>query len=593
MEMEIMKRINSEQMVRELKRISLRFPLTLMFILSLTGWQLYVDASTWQFEPLYIVFHLGIILSATSQLFYEHFFKKKPKLRLLLYGTVLVFVGLYYFYLMNSYFVIDDPWQFYSIPGIRTMILFFVIQILFIWVPTLKTNFNFSDTFLVTFKAYFIASFFSIILYLGIFSVFMLFEFLFFSLGFEWLLNLSILIFQCFAPILFIRFIPEYDALDSNQATSQNTTQSPFDIPKFLHHLISYILIPVMTVLTGIIVVYILTNITGNFFRENMLEGLLLSYAISGWILLILSEAIDNKIAQTFRKIFPIALIFVIILQMVSTFLQIQEVGVTHGRYIILMFGVGSIISAIWYIFKKNRLQILPIVAMVLGLISLIPPIDALTISVNQQRGRINDVLNKYEMLVDSDEVVPNSEVSEEDQEVIQDSLNYLSEIHALNQLEWLPEEYYYREDEYLGFVSKRDPWEQDRMDREELNQTYVFLSEDYPVIPVGDFEQMFDLSLSNGDDFIEFVEMNEEVHSIRVDLEDGFLIEMDADSFEEPLEFDFSYVLDEFEGKTNQSLSREDLTFTEEVDDYQVQIVVEYLDISGDYLQIDFYLLF
>ena len=162
---------------------------------------------------------------------------------------------------------------------------------------------------------------------------------------------------------------------------------------------------------------------------------------------------------------------------MVSTFLQIQEVGVTHGRYIILMFGVGSIISAIWYIFKKNRLQILPIVAMVLGLISLIPPIDALTISVNQQRGRINDVLNKYEMLVDSDEVVPNSEVSEEEQEIIQDSLNYLSEIHALNQLEWLPEEYYYREDEYLGFVSKRDPWEQDRMDREELNQTYVFLS--------------------------------------------------------------------------------------------------------------------
>src|SRR5690625_5785671 len=219
MEMEIMKRINSEQMVRELKRISLRLPLTLMFILSLTGWQLYVDASTWQFEPLYIVFHLGIILSATSQLFYEHFFKKKPKLRLLLYGTVLVFVGLYYFYLMNSYFVIDDPWQFYSIPGIRTMILFFVIKILFICDPTLKTNFNFSDTILVTFKAYFIASFFSIILYLGIFSVFMLFEFLFFSLGFEWLLNLSILIFQCFAPILFIRFIPEYDALDSNQAT--------------------------------------------------------------------------------------------------------------------------------------------------------------------------------------------------------------------------------------------------------------------------------------------------------------------------------------------------------------------------------------
>src|SRR5699024_9737108 len=123
---------------------------------------------------------------------------------------------------------------------------------------------------------------------------------------------------------------------------------------------------------------------------------------------------------------------------------------------------------------------------------------DALTISVNQQRGRINDVLNRYEMLVDSDEVVPNSVVSEEEQEIIQDSLNYLSEIHALNQLEWLPEEYYYREDEYLGFVSKRDPWGQDQMERDEFNQRYVFRSEDYSVILVGDFEQMFDLSLSN-----------------------------------------------------------------------------------------------
>ena len=33
--------------------------------------------------------------------------------------------------------------------------------------------------------------------------------------------------------------------------------------------------------------------------------------------------------------------------------------------YIILMFGVGSVISGVWYIFKKNHLQLLPIIAII------------------------------------------------------------------------------------------------------------------------------------------------------------------------------------------------------------------------------------
>lgn len=588
-----MKRVSSEKIMKQLKEIIFRFPLSMIFISILTGWQLYSEETFVLYEPTFLLLVLGIILSATSQLFYENFFKKRLQMRWVLYGIVVAFVFIYHFYLSYSYSIVDDPWNFYSIPGIRTMILYFVTVILFIWAPTIKSKIKFSDSFLVTFKAYFVSGFFSVVLFLGIFFTFLLFEFLFFSLETDWISYSSKLIFYFFAPVLFLTFIPDYHSLAIESENNEQIIEQTINMPKLLHHLISYILIPIMAVLTGIIVVYILTNLTGDFFSENILEGLLLSYAINGWILLILADSIENKMAEWFKKIFPIALIFVIILQMISTFLQIQEVGMTHGRYIILMFGVGSVISGGWYIFKKNSLQILPIVAIIAGLISLTPPIDALTISVNQQRSRINDVLKEYDMMIDSRQVVPNPEVSEADQETIQESLNYLSEISALNQLEWLPEQYYYREDEYLGFVSERDPWEQDGNYREEMNQTDVHLDEDYPMIPVGDFERMFDLSLNNEEDFIEFIEMKGELHSVRVDLEDRFMIEIDADSFEAPLEFDFSDVLDEFEGETNLSLPREDLTFTEEIDDYKVQIMIEYLDISGDYLQIDFYLLF
>lgn len=588
-----MKRISSEKIVNDLKRITLRFPLTMIFILILTGWQLYSEETIWLFEPTFLLLITGIIFSATSQLFYERFFQKKPKMRWILYGIVIVFVFLYHFYLTFSYSLIDGSWSFYSIPGIRTMILYFVAIILFIWAPTIRSKIKFSDSFLATFKAYFIAGFFSTILFLGIFFTFLLFEFLFFTLDINWFSYSTTLIYYFFAPVLVLTLIPDYHLLNSEVETNAKRIEQTINMPKFLHHLISYILIPIMAVLTGIIVVYILTNLTGEFFTENILEGLLLNYAINGWILLILADSIENKMAQWFKRIFPIALIFVIAFQMISTFLQIQEVGVTHGRYIILLFGVGSIISGIWYILKKNRLQILPIVAIVAGVIAFTPPIDVLTISVNQQRDRINDVFNKYDMMVDPDYVIPNPNVSIEDQEIIQESLNYLSEINALNQLEWLPEEYYYREDEYLGFEEERSPWDQGGQYREEINQTDVYLTEENPNIPIDGFEQIFDLSLGSGyDNFSKIIELKGEEHAVDIRLDEEFIIQIDADSLEEPLEFDFSYVIDDFRGETDLSLSREELTFTEEIDGYEVQIIIEYLNISGDYIQMDLYLL-
>ena len=588
-----MKRISSEKIVSELKQIIFRFPLTVVFILLLTAWQIYTKESVGTFEPTFLLLIIGIIFSATSQLFYERFFKQRVQMRWILYGLVIIFVLLYRFYLSSSHSLIDDSWNFYSIPGIRTMILYFVAVILFIWAPTIKSKIKFSDSFLVTFKTYFITSFFSIILFLGVIFTFSLFEFLFFTIKMDWFFYSSVFIFCLFAPILFLTFIPDYFSIEPESINEERTVEQSVHMPKFLHHLISYILIPVMAILTGIIVVYILINLRGKFFTENILEGLLLSYAINGWILLILADSIENKMALWFKKIFPIALIFVLIFQMISTFLQIREVGVTHGRYIILMFGVGSVISGVWYIFKKNHLQLLPIVAIIAGLISLTPPIDALTISVNQQRGRINDVLNKYDMLIDSNHVTPNPDVSINDQETIQESLNYLSEIRALNQLEWLPEKYYYREDEYLGFVTEHNSWGQDGNYREEINQANVSLDEEHPNIPISEFEQIFDLSLGdNFDDFSESVDLKGEAHVINVQLDEEFIIEMDADRLEEPLEFDFSYVLEDFKGRGSLSLPRENLTFTEEIDDYQVQIIISYLNISGNYMQMDFYLL-
>ena len=87
-----MKRISSEKIVSELKQIIFRFPLTVVFILLLTAWQIYTKESVGTFEPTFLLLIIGIIFSATSQLFYERFFKQRVQMRWILYGLVIIFV---------------------------------------------------------------------------------------------------------------------------------------------------------------------------------------------------------------------------------------------------------------------------------------------------------------------------------------------------------------------------------------------------------------------------------------------------------------------------------------------------------------------
>lgn len=70
----MMKRLSSESLSNQFKSIVLRFPLTLLFIIFLTIWELYTIETSNFFGAIEIVLTTGILLSIASQLFYERFF---------------------------------------------------------------------------------------------------------------------------------------------------------------------------------------------------------------------------------------------------------------------------------------------------------------------------------------------------------------------------------------------------------------------------------------------------------------------------------------------------------------------------------------
>lgn len=581
-----MKTISSEKIFLGFKKILYRFPLAILFSVILTGYQL-KDQSFLFFDEsiVYITLMVGFIFSIIAQFVYEEFFEKKEQIRWGLYGLALLIAGIYYMLASRSVHLVDDSWQIYSIPGIRTMIFYFTSLVGLIWVPTLKNKHRFPESFLTMFRAFFITAFFSIVLYLGVWSIISLFEFLFFSLKSDWWTNISIIITNLFAPILFLSFLPD-------SSIREESEEAEPELSKFLYNLITYIFIPINAVLTGIIVVYIVTNLNAGFFRDSALETLVLSYTISGWILLNLADSITHTIAKWFKKIFPFSLIFVLVFQMIATFFQIQRIGITHGRYLILLFGIASVISATWYILKKHDLSLVPIVALVAGTLALIPPIDAVGVSVRAQRNRVNQLLETNEMLVDSTKIERETgqNVPEDEQKEIMESIRYLHGINALNQLEWLPEDYYYRTNEYLGFNISEETIDTPE-DYEDIN---LYFSEEELHIETEGYSNLYYL-LVDGENspYKKEVRVDEEKYDLEVTFEDEFLLKFIPKEGGEEFQYDFTYILEDYKGKEPRDYKQDELTFEETDGDLTVQIIIQYMFSTDDYQDVQFYLLY
>ena len=119
------------------------------------------------------------------------------------------------------------------------------------------------------------------------------------------------IIFILFAPVYFLSLIPVYYGKSDENEPGEGMEPKADKIdkmancPKYLEILISYIIIPLTAVFTLILGVYIATNIGSDFWTDNLLEPMIVSYSITVILVYILASRLENRFAQLFRKIFP------------------------------------------------------------------------------------------------------------------------------------------------------------------------------------------------------------------------------------------------------------------------------------------------
>lgn len=424
-----------------------RFPVSILFfILSavITSYSISAGFDDYYFKFLFF-FLIGAAVFMVLQLYIERFAKSK-KARFLA-GITAVSAAVAYYLILE--FTKDELG---TDTVIRTVVLLFVLLISFIWIPAVKSKFDFSDSFMAFFKSFFTVAFYSGVMFLGIALIFMAIDMLIVNVDSKAYSHVLNIIAFVYAPLHFLSLIPVYPGFAQNgrKEINENTDvnvigenmdgrlKKAIEPSKFLEGLVSYIIIPITVVFTFILLLYIVLNITGDFWKDNLMESLLVAYSITVITVYLLAYAIKNRWAGFFRKIFPKVLIPVVLFQTISSVLKIGELGITAGRYYVIMFGIFATVTAfIFSIRPKGRTNIIAPILIVLSLISVIPPTDAFSVSRKNQISRLTRVLEENNMLKDG-QIIPNEDISQDDKRVIVNSVQYLNRMNYAKDIGWL-----------------------------------------------------------------------------------------------------------------------------------------------------------
>ncbi len=473
-----------------LKNMSLaitRFWFSIIVFILTTGTVMFAIETETDLSKEILTLVMAGLLGIAVRLICERLSNRPFQIPLLLYANVLLFSVGYYLYLYYTDFYL-------YLTSVRSGILVFIICMSIIWIPSIKRDeFAFSRSFMVFVKAQFVAILFSLVLMLGLYAIVGAYSFLIQTVDYTIYAHIGALTWFGFFTLYFLSLIPHFPT--TIESADDNYLRAAM-VPRFLEILLSYIIIPVIIAYTLILLLYIIQNITGDFWNNNLLEPLLVSYVVAGWFTLFLIDTLENKTVRLFKKLFPPLLFIVTALQGASSFIKFQQLGITDGRYFILLFVIFSTLSSLIYLFWHRKMAWIPGLLIFLSIISILPYIDAVSIGTYSQTQQLETTLNRNDMLANNT-IQPNSKLSTVDKKRIVESYNYLQKVDELDKLPYFD----------TNYLSSREFAEVFGFDRYSLdtptpNQGYPQAKNIYIDM---DQEQGLQLDVSNANLFVPF----------------------------------------------------------------------------------------
>ncbi|MEI8216669.1 MAG: DUF4153 domain-containing protein [Eubacteriales bacterium] len=448
-----MKRIKEifKVMIKGMSVAALRFPLTVLSLLaaaSLICMEIYKGGAPGLLtQKIIVTLIVSSVLGMCAQFSWERF-EKLSKYRLAIHGGSLL--------LAIGYFLIVWPApELTAEIGIRTAIAVFALICAVLFIPTIAKKSDLSADFnqvaLVHFKSAFTSVLFSGVLSGGLAAIIAAVDILLFKVNTNAYAYMFTIVWVLFATIYYLSLLPNFNKFGEEGNVK---LEKAISYPKFLEILISYIAIPLISAYTLVLVAYFIKILVTFNWPNGQVAIMVLFYSAIGLVVFVLSSSIENKFNIFYRMTFPKILIPIVVMQLVSVFIRINEYGITESRYYVVLFGIFSIIIAvilsIWPI-KRNKF--IAIIAAILALISIIPPIDAFTISRNSQISRVEIMLQDQGILKDQ-KLYPKADVPKQTKAEVTSILSYLDNRSSLKYITWLPKDFklYENMEKTIGF---------------------------------------------------------------------------------------------------------------------------------------------
>ncbi|MDD2215993.1 MAG: DUF4153 domain-containing protein [Eubacteriales bacterium] len=549
-----------------------RYPLTTVFLLAGAIINGIAISKETEYFKLLLTFLVGAFLSSTAQVIYERFFNR-PSSRYVLMGLVIL--------LTAGYYLIIRPSPHLSMEiGIRTGIALFAVLITFIWVPSIRSSVSFNESFMIAFKTFFNTLFFSGILFGGVSIIIRTIDLLLFNVDYTAVAHTANIIFILFAPIYFLSLIPVYPGVEDWE--KKEVVDKRAYCPRFLEILISYIIIPLIAVFTIILLVYIIINIREDFWKDNLLEPMLVSYSITVILVYILASRQQNKFALFFRRVFPKVLVPIVLFQAISSVLKLGDMGVTHMRYFVILYGIFAMASGILLSFLPIRKNgVIAAMLIVFAVISILPPVDAFTVSRASQTGILKEVLVRNDMLVNNS-IRPKEGISGKDKQIISEAVTYLSMMQYTDNIQWLPNNFDMYKDFYktFGFKKYDEPIEKDQM-------LFMGLKPEYALDVAGyDHFVRMSITIPGKENYVKICDIAKgDKHYIlekNITQGQGDIL-LSGENGEEIIRYQTREIFDSFKGyhSIDGMLTVEEATFTKENNLVKMTLVIQNLEIN------------
>lgn len=412
-----------------------RFPLAITSLISETILLYYIisldkDPSTFYLKIVFIF--LVLIVEGISVEFLIERFNRSLKFKQFAYLCALALVTIYAFIIWPS------PEIDYLV-GTRTVVALFALTCAGLYIPSYKNAFEFNLVALTAFKAMFTSVLYAFVLFLGLFATIASIDILLFNVDEKMYAYTAVTVWGLFMVTYFLSLLPDFNSQEESDIEKRNEI---INFPKILLILISYIAVPLVGIYSLVLIAYIVKIIVTFVWPIGQLGPMVLAYSIAGLVVYILASNLKNAFAKAYQHFFPMIWIPVVITQLISITIRLAAYGITESRYYLALFGLYSLGMGIYLVFKPvvNN-QKIALIAMIVALVSIVPPVDAFTISRWSQKTRLTKILEEANLLVNG-EIKPNADVSLEVRKETTSIMEYMDRRHYLADLSYLPSDF-------------------------------------------------------------------------------------------------------------------------------------------------------